>query len=161
MSATRVNVSLVALASVGLALGVRLAAKPLVAIVAPPRVAAAAAMPVPAPEAHPDSLAVLVVARDPFRVTRRPAATAYDPLRRAPPAGASTPKPALALAGIVWDGGRDPAAVVEGFPGVDAPRAVHRGETVGGFRITAITADRVIIVGLDTTWTLTVREPWR
>jgi len=160
MTATGVSALLVALASAGLAVGVRLAAKPLVRIVAPPRVEAAAALPLPALEAHPDSLAALLVARDPFRVTRHAATTAYDPLGRSQPAGAPTPKPALALAGIVWDGGREPTALVEGFPGVDAARAVHRGEMVAGLRVKAIMADRVIIAGFDTTWTLTVRE-WK
>jgi len=101
------------------------------------------------------------VERDPFRVTRRPATVLYDPLRLAQPALPPTPKPALALVGIVWDTGRDPTALVEGLPGADGPRAVRQGETIAGLRVRTITRDRLVITGLDTTWTLTVREPWR
>ena len=99
--------------------------------------------------------------RDPFRVTRRPAAVLYDPVRISQPAIPAPQKPALALVGIVWDSGKDPTALVEGIPGADGPRPVRRGETIAGLRVKAIKQDRVLITGLDTTWTLTVREPWR
>jgi hypothetical protein len=65
------------------------------------------------------------------------------------------------LAGIVWDGGKDPAALIEGFPGITGARSVHRDEVIAGLRVKRIAAGAVVIVGLDTTWTLTVREPWR
>ncbi len=161
MSASRVNASLIGTASVGLVLGVRLVAAPLVRVDIPQRApssAQIAALPV---ETHPDSLAAALVARDPFRVTRRPSNVVYDPLRLAQPAPPPTPKPALVLVGIVWDNGRDPTALVEGLPGVDGPRPVRSGETIAGLRVKTIKPDRVVITGLDTTWTLTVREPWR
>jgi hypothetical protein len=116
---------------------------------------------VPASVAHPDSLAALLVARDPFRLARRPAPVTYDPVRLAQPAVAPPQKPVLLLAGIVWDGGRDPAALIDGFPGVNGPLAVRQGESIGGLRVKRIAADRVVITGLDTTWTLMVREPWK
>ena len=54
-----------------------------------------------------------------------------------------------------------PQGLVEGLPGADGPRPVRPGETIAGLRVKAIKPDRVVITGLDTTWTLTVREPWR
>jgi hypothetical protein len=60
--------------------------------------------------------------------------------------------------GIVW--GREPAAVIEGLPGVEGPRVVRRGDNVGALRVRDIVQDRVIVVGLDTTWTLKLRVPW-
>src|SRR5207302_6271930 len=156
-----INVSLIVAGSVGLALGVRLAAAPLVRIAIPQRAASPAQAIAPPVETHPDSLAAALVARDPFRVTRYPSNVVYDPLRLAQPATPPAPKPALALVGIVWDSGRDPTALVEGLPGVEGPRPVRNGETIAGLRVKTIKPDRVVITGLDTTWTLTVREPWR
>ena len=101
------------------------------------------------------------MARDPFRLARRPSPLAYDPLRLLQPPAPPSPKPALVLVGVVWDGGRDPTALIEGFPGVEGPRSLRTGERTAGLRVTRITATRVIVMGLDTTWTLTVREPWR
>ena len=110
-------------------------------------------MPYPA-----DSLGHVVVARDPFRVARRPAPTAYNPIAAATPEAPPVPKPVLTLTGIVW--GEVPEAVLEGLPGTDGPRVVRRAETIAGLRIRAIERSHVIVAGLDTVWTLTVREPW-
>ena len=161
MSARHVNGALIAAMLGGFALGVRLVATPLVRVALPQREATAAQVAVPPVEAHPDSLAAALVARDPFRVTRRPSNVVYGPLRLGQPATPVAPKPALVLVGIVWDSGRDPTALVEGLPGVEGPRPVRSGETIAGLRVKAIKPDRVVITGLDTTWTLTVREPWR
>ncbi len=161
MTATQVNASLVVAGSFGLAMGVRLVAAPLVRVTVPPRVGIAPPTATAAPAGHPDSLVAAFLGRDPFRVARRPSDVVYDPVRLAQPAAPPLPKPALALVGIVWDSGRDPTALVEGLPGADGPRPVRQGETVGGLRVKTIKPDRVVITGLDTTWTLTVREPWR
>ncbi len=161
MSARHVNGALIAAMLGGFALGVRLVAAPLVRIPIPEKVAAPAQNATPPLETHPDSLAATLVARDPFRVTRRPSNVVYDPVRLAQPATPPAPKPALVLVGIVWDSGRDPTALVEGLPGADGPRPVRSGETIAGLRVKTIKPDRVVITGLDTTWTLTVREPWR
>ena len=67
----------------------------------------------------------------------------------------------LTLVGIVWDGGKDPTALLEGLPGTDGPRSVRTGEVVNGLHVKRIDRDRVAILGLDTAWTLTVREPWK
>ena len=107
----------------------------------------------------PPALGALV-AHDPFRARRAPAPIAYDPATLAggplPPAPL---KPVLTLTGIAW--GEEPEAVIEGFPTTDGPRVVRAGETVGGLKIKRITPDHVVITGMDTTWTLKVREPWR
>lgn len=107
-----------------------------------------------------DSLATVTSVRDPFRFTHRPAAVAYDPLRLAEQTAPPAPKPVLQVAGIVWEGGRDPTALVEGLPGVEGVRVVRVGDVVGGLRIRSITADAVRVVGMDTTWLLKVRESW-
>ena len=161
MNVRSINAALLATALLGLPLGVRLAAWPLVRVVVPPPASAEAVVSTAVSPREPDSLVHLIVARDPFRVTRRPSNVVYDPLRLAQPATPPAPKPALALVGIVWDSGRDPTALVEGLPGADGPRPVRSGETIAGLRVKTIKPDRVVITGLDTTWTLTVREPWR
>jgi hypothetical protein len=161
VSPSQVTASLLALASAGIALGVRLTAWPLVRVAVPSGMAARPSVSEPGPMRVSESLAATLVARDPFRLARRPAPLAYDPQRLLQPSSPPSPKPVLALVGIVWDGGRNPTALIEGFPGLEAPRSVRPGETIAGWRVTRIAATRVIIAGLDTTWTLTVREPWR
>jgi hypothetical protein len=161
MSGLQVNTLLIALTAAGLVLGVRGAAWPLVRPVLPRGLTARP--PVPAVVAVPRgaSLAATLIARDPFRLTRRPARVAYDPLPLLRPGVLPSPRPALGLAGIVWDGGKDPGALIEGFPGIAGARSVRRGDVIAGLRVKRIAADGVVIVGLDTTWTLTVKEPWR
>lgn len=126
--------------------------------VPPPRVerktASRSTLPYPA-----ESIGRVVVGRDPFRATRRPAPTAYNPIAVATPEAPPAPKPVLTLTGIVW--GELPEAVLEGLPGTNGPRVVRQGETLAGLRIRAIERSRVIVAGLDTVWTLTVREPWK
>ena len=108
--------------------------------------------------AAPESVAAIVL-RDPFRIDRRPAATAYDPLRLAESLAPRPPRPTLVLAGIVE--GVQPSAVVEGFPGIDGSRVVRIGDIVSGLRVKSISKSGVVIVGLDTSWALQVREPWK
>jgi hypothetical protein len=112
------------------------------------------------PRRNADSLATIVVARDAFRVSRTPAAIAYDALRVQQPDQPLPPKPVLVLTGIAWDR-TSPSAILEGVPGVDGPRVVRAGESLNGLLIRTIARDRVIVSGMDTTWTLRVREPWR
>jgi hypothetical protein len=121
-----------------------------------------AVLPVPPESASPaplDSLALLVVNHDPFRLTRSPAAIAYspapvEPVYVEPP----PPKPQLVLTGIVW--GDEPSAIVEGLPGIEGARVLRVGESSGSVRIRRITRQDVTLVGLDTTWVLQVRKPW-
>lgn len=100
-----------------------------------------------------------IVNRDPFRIGRLPAITAYDPVRLAQAVAPPLPRPALTLVGVV--NGADASAVVEGLPGVEGPRVVRVGDSLAGLRIKKIGNNRVVIVGMDTTWVLEVREPWK
>lgn len=118
----------------------------------------------PSPASSPsyavDSLGRAAIARDVFRPARRPAVIRYDLQRPAAPVEANqAPKPALALLGLV--AGPDATAVIEGFPGVEGVRVVRVGDVVAGLRVKLIGSDRVTIVGVDTTWVLKVREPWK
>jgi hypothetical protein len=106
-----------------------------------------------------DSLARAAAARDLFRADRRPAPVAYDPVRGTAPAPDAPPKPVLVLSGIIW--GALPQAVIEGLPGVDGPRVMRVGDVVAGLKVRDIESNRVLIAGMDTTWSLTVREPWK
>jgi hypothetical protein len=63
------------------------------------------------------------------------------------------------LVGIV--AGPEPTAVIDGFPGIDGSRVVRIGDVVATLRIRSIGLTGVRITGMDTVWTLTVREPWR
>ena len=100
-----------------------------------------------------------VASRDPFRIGRRPLLPAYDPLRLAEQLAPPPPKPTLILVGVV--NGLAPSAVIEGFPGIEGSRVVRVGDVVAGLQVKKITNDRVVIAGMDTTWVLGVREPWK
>lgn len=146
----------------GLGMTARLATRPLAEVTLPAPVPAAALASGTTQAGVPvESLATHLVARDAFRVARRPATVRYDPQAVALPEPPPPPRPALSLLGIVWDGGNDPTALLEGLPGVEGPRAVRRGERLGDLRIRTITPDHVIVLGPDTTWILTVRTPWQ
>jgi hypothetical protein len=109
-----------------------------------------------------DSLLELAIGRPMFRPGRRPATAAFDPAQPVSPEGPNTPpspKPILLVSGIVW--GDEAAAVVEGLPGIEGPTVLRRGEEAAGIRVLRIGRDRVVLRGLDTTWSLPVREPWK
>ena len=157
----RLRLVLGAVLLLGSLLAVRLLAFPLVRISLPaPSGIRPASMRIARPVAT-DSLRAATVSRDPFRLTRRPAAVIYDPLRLAEQTAPPSPKPVLQLVGIVWEGGRDPTALVEGFAGAEGPRVVRVGDVVGGVRVRAIAKEGVRLAGMDTMWVLKVREPWQ
>lgn len=121
-----------------------------------------------APRAHAvtvyaaDSLAAVAATRDLFRSDRRPASVAYDPdqaARSLTVSAIAPPKPTLSLDGIVW--GSVPEAIVEGLPGVEGARVLRSGDVVAGIRLQRIEPSEVVLIGMDTVWTLTVRVPWR
>jgi hypothetical protein len=162
MSLPLLRVGLVAILLLSLAALPRLLLGPLVSI------APAGAPPIGSPvnempqAALADSLIENVIGHTPFRVRRRPAQSAFAPNRAPDPAASvtpSVPKPALVLTGIVWE--REPAAVIEGLPGSNGPRVVRARERVGQLRVRRIEREQVLITGLDTMWTLRVREPWK
>jgi len=104
-----------------------------------------------------------IVHRDLFRLARSPAAILYDPLAAVAPGTfaeppAAPPRPALVVSGILW--GRSPSAVLEGVPGTDQATLVRPGDTLGGLHVLRITAAAVTVHGYDTTWTISVRQPW-
>ncbi|MBX6330548.1 MAG: hypothetical protein IRY91_01740, partial [Gemmatimonadaceae bacterium] len=76
-----------------------------------------------------------------------------------PPPPPAPPKPALALAGLV--GGPPWAALLDGVPGRDGTVLVHVGDTLGPLRVRSVSAAGVTISGMDTTWHLTLKRPWR
>jgi len=146
----------------GLGTTARLASRPLAAVVLPDAPSAAGAPARATASRLPaESGAAHAVARDAFRVSRQPSPVAYDPLAAVQPDVPPPPRPTLQLVGIVWDGGTDPTAVIEGLPGSDGPRTVRRHERVGDLGIRTIARDHVIVLAPDTTWILTVREPWK
>jgi hypothetical protein len=105
----------------------------------------------------------LIVERDPFRLERRPSSVPYAPvLEGAAPQVARPPKPALVVTGIV--GGPPWEALVEGIPGRPASVVVRRGDAFGDsvarLTVRRVGPDTVVIAGMDTTWTLTVRKAW-
>lgn len=101
-----------------------------------------------------------LVARDPFRLERRPSAVPYSPaLESAPAPPSRPPRPALAVAGIV--GGPPWEALLDGVPGRQGTVLVRRGDTLGGLRVRSVAKDSVRITGMDTTWVLTIRRVWQ
>ena len=99
-----------------------------------------------------DSLSATVASADLFRPLRRPSPTPFDPTRDTPGPSESAPRPELRLLGVVIGGGA--RALIEGVPGASGARIVAVGDTLGGLRVTGITAHTARIVGPDTTWTL-------
>jgi len=116
------------------------------------------AQPKPITAYQTESLASVAVGRDLFRADRRPAPS-YDPGRASAPPSPPEAKPTLVLSGIVW--GDPPLAILEGIPGREAPQVLRTGDFIAGLTVRRIEPRRVLVVGRDTTWTLTVREPWR
>lgn len=103
--------------------------------------------------ARVDSSAAALVGLAPFRADRTPVAE-----RDAPSTGpaSSLPKPTLKLTAIAL--GVVPAAIIEGFGGAEISRVVVVGDTALGLKIRSITTRSVVIMGLDTTWTLHLDE---
>jgi hypothetical protein len=107
--------------------------------------------------------AAATVAKDPFRLDRRPADAAFGAVAEgtaAPAVEAPPPfRPPLALGGIL--GGPPWEAVVEGIPGRESGVLARKGDQFGELRVTAVGADKVVIRGADTTWILTLKRPWQ
>ncbi len=114
----------------------------------------------PAPLAQGAGLLRLASSTTPFRLDRRPPGVRYG-LPAVPPPAPSPPrppKPALQLTGVVW--GAEPAAIVEGVPGIEGPAVFTVGQIVGGIGLTRLKPDQAEFAGVDTTWVLKVRMPW-
>jgi hypothetical protein len=68
------------------------------------------------------------------------------------------PRPALAVSGIV---GPPWQALLEGVPGREGAVVVRAGDVLGDLRIRDIDQNVVVVAAPDTTWRLTVRNPWQ
>ena len=111
---------------------------------------------------HRDSLgdnAARIVEHDPFRVERRPPDVAFGTQAGGASATTATPaRPQLTVSGIV--GGPPWAALLTGVPGHEGTVLVHAGDTLSGFTVRTVHAASLTISGMDTTWHLTVNDPW-
>lgn len=111
-------------------------------------------------EATPTGTVERIVARDPFRLDRRPADVPFDPDPAPndppppPPPRASVPV-LIGIAGPPWQ------AVLEGVAGRDRAVVVRAGTRLGDLTVARITADTVFLDAPDTSFTLTVRRAWR
>jgi hypothetical protein len=113
------------------------------------------------PDSIEPGMLARAIERPVFRADRKPARVAYDAARAEEPESpppSEAPKPSLAVSGILW--GAEPAALVEGFPGIEGSLVVRKGDSVGGLRVLRIDRERVVIQGMGTTWRLGVRNPW-
>jgi len=159
MNLNSLRLALLIAACLGLIVAVRLAAWPLVQITLPVAAEATkAASNTETSKISTDSVAA-IASRDPFRIGRRPALPAYDPLRLAEQQAPPPLRPPLLLVGII--DGSSPSAVIEGFPGVDGARVVRVGDVVAGLAVKKVSNGQVVVTGMDTTWVLQVREPWK
>lgn len=109
-----------------------------------------------------DSLTALadrIVDADMFRLARRPSSVAFGATGDGGPAPVpAPPKPPLALSGMI--GGPPWTGLLDGVPGHDQSVLVRAGDTLAGLHVRSVTKNRVVIVGLDTTWQLRVRDTW-
>jgi len=154
------RVPLLAVGLLGAAASVRLAAWPIARIDLPPSPGFdSSAQPTSSGSRIAAESVATIVSRDPFCIGRRPLLPPYDPLRLTEQATTLPPKPTLILVGVV--NGIAPSAVIEGLPGVDGARVVRVGDAVAGLQVKRIANGRVVIAGMDTTWVLEVREPWK
>ena len=106
-----------------------------------------------------DDLIRLARAQTPFRASRRPPSVRFGMASMPVVVVAAVPKPVLRLTGILW--GSEPVALLEGVPGQEGAVVVREGESVGALRVIRVERSRVLLSGFDTTWTLTVRQPWQ
>lgn len=120
-----------------------------------------AATPVSPVSSGLSSSGLLALARrtTPFRIGGKPPVERYGaPSPVVGPPALPVPKPALVLTGLVL--GREPAALLEGLPGIEGPVVARPGQSIGALRVMSVDSAGVVIRGMDTTWTLRVRRPW-
>ncbi|HET7463778.1 MAG TPA: hypothetical protein VFJ82_21160 [Longimicrobium sp.] len=154
-----------------LALAIGVAAWRQARAVVPPEAAQPAARPAAPPEplrfsAGQMAQAAGSIARgDPFRLDRRPSPVAFNALPNGveggmgmPPAPPPPPRPQLSVSGIV---GPPWAALLDGVPGRDGSVMVRAGERVGELTVRRVGPDGVVVVGMDTTWRLSLKRTWQ
>ncbi len=157
---TDLRLPLLVVGLIGVTTSVRIAAGPIVRVQLPRAAATDSSAPGVGSGSRIAAESVgAIVSRDPFRIGRRPTLPAYDPQRLAEQLAPPAPKPTLLLVGVV--NGTAPSAVIEGLPGVEGSRVMRVGDVVAGLQVKKIMDGRVVIIGMDTTWVLEVREPWK
>ena len=104
--------------------------------------------------------AAATVQRDLFRLERRPSGVPYvvNALAVTAPTEPAAPRPVLSLTGVI--GGPPWQGVVNGIPGTEGSVLVQVGSVVNGFTVKAVAESTAVIVGPDTTWTLTLKRGW-
>jgi hypothetical protein len=109
------------------------------------------------------AVAESVAAFDPFRIDRRPAGVAFGTAVTGAAVATRVATPPLHVDGIVGvgNGGRRWGALLGGVVGHDVPVLVHAGDTVGGVLVRRVGRDTVVVQLSDSTWRLTVRQPWQ
>lgn len=102
---------------------------------------------------------------DPFRLDRRPSPVAFSAapgsvngMAFTPPPPPPPPKPQLSISGLV---GPPWTALLDGVPGRDGPVSVRAGDRVGELRVRGVGPDGVVVVGMDTTWRLSLKRTWQ
>jgi hypothetical protein len=111
-----------------------------------------------------------VAGGNPFRLDRAPAPLGFSqpgpgmtmpgmmPGMPPPYTPPPPPRPQLFVSGIV---GPPWQALLEGVPGREGAVVVKRGDVLGDLRVRDITESVVVVASPDTTWRLTVRNPWQ
>ncbi len=160
MSASRVEAGLWAVAiALGAAAGVGARAPRDAQVPGVRAVSAPTAPPEHVTRSDIDVAVIALTEADPFRAGRHPSPIAYQPTRDgAPPPPPRATRPGLAVSGII--GGPPWSAVLEGVPGREGGSVVRTGDTLGGLQVRAVRRDTVVVIGMDTTWRLTVRRAW-
>jgi hypothetical protein len=122
--------------------------------IAPQILPAIEGLPRPTDAASLDITARRAIARNPFRLSRLPATVPYSPSGGAAPPSPPPLRPTFVLKGII--GGPPFQAIVDGIPGAAAGQVIRRGDVFDKLIVRSIDRGRVVIVGPDTNWTLTL-----
>lgn len=131
-----------------------------------PRALVPGAMPAAAKSRLPrdsiDAAAIATSDHDPFRLTHEPSEVPYTAEHVNAPPPTPPRLPPLTLSGII---GPPWVALLEGVPGHLGSLIAAQGDTVSRAPLAVLVLRRVsrdtaVLAAADTTWKLTVREPW-
>ncbi len=110
------------------------------------------------PEDGSEALLHAAARGTPFRIAHQAPVVRFGSLPAPSAVLPSISRPHPVLTGLLW--GRSPLVLLEGIPGHEGAVVLSRGDTAGGIRVGRIARDQVTLTGMDTSWTLTVRQPW-
>lgn len=113
-------------------------------------------------QALPDTSSI-AVERNPFRLDRRPAAVPFGATSQDEDGIEYHPEPeeeqsAPVLRGIL--GGPPWEALLEGVGGREGSVLVRAGDVIGTLRVRSVGRDTVVVQDAETTWRLTLGDPW-